>query len=140
MSLTKAKALLATGEYTCVLSDGEHILTSAERGVRPLVNWLKSGVCVRGYSAADKVVGRATAYLYVLLGVRELYATVVSRPALEVLTAHGITTEYGTAVENIINRRGDGICPFEAAVMDIAEPTAALTAILEKMKELREKV
>ena len=125
MSLTKAKALLATGEYTCVLSDGERIITSTARGVKPLVEWIKSGVLVNGFSAADKVVGRATAFLYALLGVRELYAAVVSRPALEVLTAHGITTEYGIAVENIINRKGDGICPFEETVLDITDATAA---------------
>ena len=136
MNLEKAKQLLLTGEYTCVLVGENNILTSVHRGVRPLVEWLKSGTHVRGYSAADKVVGRATAYLYVLLGVRELYATVISRPALEVLTAHAIPVEYCQCVDNIINRTGDGICPFEEAVMDISDPDAAYTAIISKMRSM----
>ncbi len=136
MSLTKAKSLLAEGQYTCVLSNGECTLTSTARGVRPLVEWLRSGVSVRGFFAADKVVGRATAYLYVLLGIRRLYAAVISRPALEVLLSHGIQAEYGTLVDNIINRTGDGICPFESAVMDITDPTAAYAVIISKMREM----
>jgi hypothetical protein len=91
---------------------------------------------VRGYSAADKVVGRATAFLYVLLGVSDLYAAVVSRPALDVLISHGISVEYGKCVDNIINRSGDGICPFESAVMNITTPDAAYTAIIEKMRSM----
>ncbi len=136
MSLTKAKQLLLTGQYTCVLVSKDNILTSSHRGVRPLVEWLRSDTPVRGCSAADKVVGRATAFLYVLLGVRELYATVISRPALEVLSSYDIPTEYGKCVDNIINRAGDGICPFEEAVMSISDPNAAYTAITEKMRSM----
>ena len=136
MSLKKAKQLLLTGQYTCVLVKDSDVLTSTHRGVRPLVDWLHSDLSVRGYSAADKVVGRATAFLYVLLGVSDLYAAVVSRPALDVLISHGISVEYGKCVDNIINRSGDGICPFEQAVMNITTPDAAYTAITEKMRSM----
>ena len=136
MSLTKAKQLLLTGQYTCVLVKDSDVLTSTHRGVRPLVDWLHSDLSVRGYSAADKVVGRATAFLYVLLGVSELYAAVVSQPALDVLELHGISVEYGKCVDNIINRSGDGICPFENAVMNITDPDHAHTAIIQKMRSM----
>jgi hypothetical protein len=136
MNLTKAKQLLSAGEYTCVIVGDNATHTSTLRGVRPLVDWLDSKTDLRGCSAADKVVGRATAYLYVLLGVRELYAAVISRPALEVLTQFGISAEYGKCVDNIINRAGDGICPFELAVMNITTPDAAYTAIIEKMRSM----
>ncbi len=136
MSLTKAIELLSEGQYTCVLVKDGDVLTSTNRGVRPLVEWLRSGVSVRGYFAADKVVGRATAFLYVLLGVSELYAAVISRPALDVLAEHGINASYGKCVDNIINRTGDGICPFEAAVMNITDPNDAYTAIIQKMRSM----
>ena len=136
MVLRKAKETLESGGYTCVLTDGTIVYTSKLRGVKPLVQFLESGTIPSGFSAADKVIGRATAYLYVLLGVREVYAQIISEPAEEVLRAKGIHVQYGTLVPNIINRKGDGICPFEAAVMEITEPSLAYEAILSKMKEM----
>ncbi len=136
MVLRKAKETLESGGYTCVLTDGTIVYTSKLRGVKPLVQFLESGTIPSGFSAADKVIGRATAYLYVLLGVREVYAQIISEPAAEVLRAKGIHVQYGTLVPNIINRKGDGICPFEAAVMEITEPSLAYEAILSKMKEM----
>ena len=136
LDLKKAKDLLMSGEYTCVLCKGESVYTSTQRGVKPLVQWHRSGTGFAAFSAADKVIGKATAFLYVLLQVRAVYAHVISRSALAVLRENGIDAEYGTLVENIINRKGDGICPFEATVTQIRTPDAAYTAILEKMQEM----
>lgn len=131
-----ARKILEENGYTCVLRKGDILHTATERGVKPLVRWLTEGIDVRGFSAADKVVGKATAYLYVLLGVKEVYAHIMSVSARDVLTRHGITAASGKLVENIINRRGDGICPFEAAVLNIHTPEEALTAIRAKMTEM----
>lgn len=131
-----AKNRLLSEGFTCVLYDGSTCHTSVFRGVKPLVQWLSSGSDFSRCSAADKVIGRATAFLYQLLGIRTIYAQVISKPALEVFQDHGIQVQYGTLVENIINRKGDGLCPFEAAVLDIRDPQQAYTAILAKMQEL----
>ncbi|MCI6714185.1 MAG: DUF1893 domain-containing protein [Lachnospiraceae bacterium] len=131
-----AKEKLLSEGYTCVLCSGSTVYTSALRGVKPLVQWLKNGTDVKGFYAADKVVGKATAFLYVLLGVQAVYAHVISRPALAVLKENGIEVQYGTLVENIINRKGDGICPFEEAVIKISDAHEAYPAILRKMKEM----
>ena len=94
-----AKKLLNEQGYTCVLHQDGHILTATERGVKPLVRWLSENAQVQGYCAADKVVGKATAYLYVLLGVRAVHAQVMSRSAADVLERHGIRAEQDTLVE-----------------------------------------
>lgn len=135
-NLTNAKNILISGGYTCVICKGQDIQTSNLRGVKPLVQFIESRQSFEGYCAADKVVGRATAFLYVILGVKSLYATVISSPALEILTAHGVCVEYDTKVKNIINRAGDGICPFEAAVMNIDDPRDAYQTVLTKMREM----
>lgn len=131
--LQKASRLLAEGDYTCVLCKDEKTHTSAERGVRPLVEWFESNENFEGFSAADKVVGRGAAFLYVLLGVRAVYANVISYTAIEVLHAYGVAVEYNTAVGNIINRKGDGICPFEETVLGITDAKEAYRAIKQKM-------
>ena len=131
-----ARQLLESGEYTCVLCREDAIHTATERGVKPLLNWLDRGLELKGFCAADRVVGRATAFLYCLLGVTEVYARVMSRPAAEVLTTHGISFEAQTLTDGIINRRGTGPCPFEAAVLGIANPEEALTAIRTKLAQI----
>ena len=136
MVLIKAKEILESSGYTCVLTDGIIVYASTLRGVKPLVQFLENGTIPAGFSAADKVVGKATAYLYVLLGVREIYAQIISEPAVEVLQEHGISVQYGKKVHNIINRKGDGVCPFEVAVMEMTEPVKAYDAILHKMQEM----
>ena len=136
--LEQAKKILMEGNYTCVLYGADGMHTATARGVRPLVDWLDSGIDVRGFVAADKVVGRATAFLYVLLGVRAVWAAVMSTPAKEALEENGITARCGLEVPGIINRRGDGQCPFEEAVLGIRDPGQALEAIRRKQFQLRQ--
>ena len=134
--LENAKRVLAEGGYTCVLCKDEDVCTFTLRGVKPLVQLLREGKPFCGYAAADKVVGKATAFLYVLLGVKSVYARVMSESAREVLLSAGIRVEIATLAAHIINRAGDGICPFEAAVLEISEAQTAYSAILAKMKAM----
>lgn len=135
-NLKKAKAQLE-GDVTCAVCKDDVLYISNERGVKPLVAWLERKVHFEGFSAADKVIGKATAFLYVLLGVKEVYANVISLPALSVFMKYGITVEYGVQAGSIVNRRGDGICPFESAVIDIDDPSLAFEVICQKMSEFQ---
>jgi len=128
--LQYAKQQLATGAFTCVLCKDSHTITATARGVRPLVDLLQEGT-LPGYSAADKVVGKATAFLYVLLGVTAIYTPVISAPALAVLQRFGIDTSCDMVVDAIYNRDRTGFCPMETAVRDIEDPAAAHKRVLE---------
>ena len=134
--LQKAKQLLAEGTYTCVLCLAERVYTSTRRGVAPLMGWLEEGTDLRGFSAADKVVGKATAMLYCLLGVRSVYARVMSRAAVAVFEQQGIPYFYDTAVDAIQNRAGNGLCPMETATRNISDPALAPDAIRKALAAL----
>ena len=136
-NLKNARSLLETGNYTCVLCKKEQTYTATTRGVSPLLHWVEEGLDLTGFSAADRVVGRGAAFLYVLLGVKEVYARIMSRPAAQVLENSGIPVFADTFVDGIINRQGTGPCPFEAAVMDITDAREALTAIRAKMSQMK---
>lgn len=136
ISNERLKALLAEENLTCVLSDGNRLIKSRERGVKPLIGFIESGKSFKGFTAADKVVGKAAALLYALMGVSSLYASVISEGALTVCKSFGISVEYGTLTQNIINRRGDGFCPMEQAVADISDPQTAFKTVKEKLKNL----
>ena len=134
--LEKAKALLASEGYTCALCKGEDAYTSRERGVKPLLSLLDGNKPFCGYSAADKVVGKGAAFLYVLLGVSRVHACVISAPAKETLLAHGIGVTFDTEVAAIRNRTDTGPCPIESAVIFTDDPDEALILIREKLKIL----
>ena len=131
--LEHAKSLLEEGSYTLALIKGGETITSYERGVKPLLGLLDGGKDLRGFSAADRVVGKAAAFLYVLLGVQTVYANVISTLAEGVLRGHGIAVEAQTRTERILNRAGDGFCPMETAVENISVPTEAYRAIKAKL-------
>lgn len=135
--LQNAKKILEDGNFTCVLCSGDTVHTTAERGVKPLIRWLTEGTDLRNFSAADRVVGKATAYLYCLLGVKAVHSRVMSGAAARVLEENGIAASQDSLVENIINRQGTGICPFEETVWEIHDPHEALAAIRCKMEQMK---
>ncbi len=136
-SIKKAIELLEEGNFTCVLCKDEMVYTSTERGVKPLLTWYNKGINMQGFCAADKVVGKAAAFLYVLLGVDEVYAPVMSEGAVQTFTENSIKVQYKLCVKEIINRAGTGRCPMEEAVDGITEAKEALAAIKRKLESLQ---
>lgn len=132
----RAEKILKDGGYTCVLLKGERCYTSRERGVKPLISFLESGGNFSGFSAADKTVGAGAAYLYVLLGVTEVWTGVLSESAKKVLDDNGIKTYCERLVPQIINRAGDDVCPIEKAVSAADTPEDALVIIKETLRKL----
>lgn len=135
-NLSKAIGLLNEKQYTCVLCKDDSVYTSNARGINPILNLLDSGRDLRGFSAADKIVGKAAAFIYLKLNIKAVYAEVISRDALQILLQNGIYTEYNTLTEKIINRSGSGICPMEDAVKDITDAETAIKAIRQRLKKI----
>jgi len=132
----KALALLDAGRTCAIIAQGK-LLQSTRRGVAPLVEWVQAEENCRGGFAADKVVGKAAAYLYVLLKVQSVYARVMSEAAEDVFVRFGIAYEYESKVPAIRNRDGTGFCPMEQAVWNTDEPETAYERIIKRMEELR---
>jgi hypothetical protein len=132
-----AKDILIKNGYTCVLVGGGEEHHSTFRGVKPLLDFLQSGKCFKGFSAADKTVGLGAAHLYVLLGVESVWAKVISTPAKAFLEQNGIHVLYETEAPFIINRQGDGRCPIETAVNGITDPAIAYDVIIKTLENLK---
>lgn len=127
--LNKARQILEQGGHTCVLCHEDNIYTDDRRGVRPLLDFLARSQDWSSFCAADKVVGKAAAFLYQLMGIRALYAQVVSEPAAKVLEAAGISLSYALLVPAIRNRTDTGFCPMETAVWELDDPQEALAVL-----------
>ena len=137
--LDRAKKLLEDQSLTLALVKGRDSYTSDRKGIGALLELSESGRTFRGYSAADTIVGRAAALLYIGLGVSAVYAKVISKGAAELLNAHGIALECGEVTKEIINRMGDGPCPMEATVTGINSPEEAIPLLREKLNSLMKK-
>ena len=139
MDLLNAKKLLEGSEYTCALCLGDKVFTSTLRGIAPLVSWLDSGVIPRGFSAADKAVGKAPACFYVMMGAKAVYANIMTTPAIEIFDRYGIAHECALEVPMIRNRTDTGFCPVETAVKDETEPGAVIAAARRRLAVMNKK-
>ena len=140
MLTTLISRLHATGCSLVLASSAGHIVECRRRGVADLLQMLhKQPELLNGATIADKVVGKGAAALMVLGGVTRVWADVISRPALALLEASGVTVEYGKLVDNILNRRADGFCPVETLCLPCATAEECLPLIENFAASLKEK-
>ena len=101
-----------------------------QRGVKDLLALVTTRPEVlNGALIADKAVGKAAAACMVVGGAKQVFADVMSEPALALLHAHGITAGYGQLVDHIINRDGTGWCPMEQLSRDEVDPKAIVNKV-----------
>ena len=125
------KDLLLQENCSIVASNG---YVSFASGIKPLIEKLNEDLYYfKSLEVADKVVGKAAAMLFVLSGVKKVYAHVLSKAGEKILKENNIEYEYGQLVENIINRSGDDICPMEKTVKDIDDYNEAYIALKNKI-------
>lgn len=127
--LDRAKQLLESGCALAIVNGGGE-LTFDERGIVTLLK-LQHG-SLGGAFVADKVVGKAAALLLVRGGALEVYAEVISEPALEVLAKHRVLCIHKEVVKNIMNNDDTDICPMESAVLEVDDPDSAFELLAEK--------
>lgn len=135
--LERAKYYVEQCGYTCALVRGKDVFTSSDRGVIPLLKLVEAGKNAEGFSAADKVLGKGSAFLYILLGVTKIYTKIISRSALEVLKSHGAMLYFQESVKTIMNRKADGPCPIEAALEGTNDPREAVAIIKNTLQKLK---
>lgn len=105
---------LCAERCSCVIRSGSEVRIFRERGVKDLYRLLvEEPQFLDGAFVADKVVGKGAAALMILGGVEEVFAGVISTPALELLRAAQIRVEYTVLTPQIVNRTGTGRCPVE---------------------------
>lgn len=125
--------ILQEGGYTLVVKSADGaVTTSKERGVKPLFILLRrSPALLLRASLADKVVGKGAAAMMIAGGVKQVRTGIVSRPALQLLLAHGVEVQYEEEVEKIMNRARTGPCPMETLCAEATTAEACLPLIEE---------
>lgn len=127
----------ALSGHSIALVKGGEIITSDKRGVAPLVDFLSEGRTFDGFSAADLVVGKAAAMLFVKAGVKSVYAKVISQAGKDFLERKGVEVTFGEITEKIMNRLKTDVCPMEKNVAEIEDFEQGFIALKSKLDELR---
>lgn len=134
--IIRARSYLDQG-FRCAVIKGQNVFVSDKRGIAPLIEMMDSGMDFSGGFAADKVVGKAAAFVYVKVGISTLYAKVLSKAAIAELDRANVNYEYEELTDGIRNRKGDGPCPMENTVKDIADVSKGIDALRRKVAELK---
>lgn len=133
--------LLHRGDFSLVVMKEEFLRTFTRRGVADLYGLLREDPAfMAGALVADKVVGKGAAALMVLASVADVYADVISEPALDMLRANGVPVRFGQVVPFIENRDKTGHCPVETLCRDVvcAEEALPLIAAFLENKECKQ--
>ena len=123
------------GKYSCVIGNGE-IYAFERSGIADLLDvYSNRKRLLKGALVADKIVGRAAASILVKGGISELYAKVISKPALKMLKSARIGVSYSSIVPYIKNRKGTGVCPMENACKNAKTPDECVKILLGKISK-----
>lgn len=112
--MEEIKTILQEAGCSCVVKNFDQVFTFKQRGVLDLYQMIKDKPgFLKEALIADKVVGKGAAALMILGGISNLYAEIISLPALTLLRDAGVEVDYGNVVPFIWNRTKTDWCPIE---------------------------
>ena len=121
-----------------MIRQGNQVHTFTQRGVADLYQLLTTDApFLLGSSIADKVVGKGAAALMVIGGVANVYADVISAPALALLKESGVEVSYAEVVESIRNRAGTDMCPVEKRCLPLENVDEMVGEIRDFLMQMR---
>ncbi len=122
-----------------IVRGGKIIYESNNSGVQGLLNAIEViDLDTSHVAVGDRIVGRGSAFLCAYLGADAVFGLVVAKPAREVFEENNIDYRAKEFVENIQNRDGSGICPFEKLTKDISDVETAYREIRDLAGDLAE--
>lgn len=128
--------MLHEGGHTLVVSHAGEIRTFDRRGVADLYTLFKeTPAFLKDAVAADKVVGKGAAALFLAGGVRQIHADVLSEPALDLLRNSTTEVAYDQLVPHIWNRTHTDWCPVEKCCYPAKTVDECITQIDEFIQQ-----
>jgi iron complex outermembrane receptor protein len=122
--------LKITNATLVIVKDKKIIFESNSKGISDLVKaieFFKKELF--GSSAADIIIGKAAALLFIYARLDSVFAKTMSKSAMLALKNSNIKFEYEKIVPRIMNKEKNDICPFEKLVIDCSSPTQAYEKI-----------
>jgi hypothetical protein len=125
--LKLAKQRLTQKNLSLVIAEKGRVLFETQAsGISGLLEAIKKlGNKMAGASVADRIVGRAAAFLFAYSGAGAVFAITISDSGIEVLGNHNIAYEFDERVPSILNLSKTDVCPFEKLATKFSNPKEA---------------
>ncbi len=127
-----ASTLLHENFFSYVFCNGEITIKQSAPGIASLLDLLKKGKDLTGFCVASNAVGKAEAFIYVKLGVKEVYAPIMTTAAIYTLAKHGIYP----VCDRSVNSGSTNVHQMEAAVAEINDPDLAILRIYDMYEKM----
>jgi hypothetical protein len=131
-----ARIRLKDGDFSLVIvKNGKIIFETKSSGLRGFLHAIKLlDKELAKSSVADKIMGRAAALLSVYSCVTAVFAVTISEEGIKVLEDNNIPYQYENCVPNILNSRGEDLCPFEKLTMSFTNSAEAYSKLKSLIK------
>jgi hypothetical protein len=122
-----------------IFKKGEIIYSSKKGGMAPLLEAIDQLGLEKlvNSTVVDKIVGKAAALLIAYFKAEEVYTKLLSRGAVKVLEAGGISYAAERVIDYIRDKEDKDICPFERMVLEIEDPHEGYKKIKANLSEKR---
>ena len=132
--------LYRQGLNLVIVKDGSVLFETRSHRISGFVGAIeKVGMKLEGAAVADKVVGKAIALLCVHAAIAEVYAEILSVKAKSLFEEKGIKHEWKELIDNILDLKKSGICPFERLATTISDPKNAYESFRALQKSLEKR-
>lgn len=132
--LEKAKEIFEKENCTLVLVKDESIIKSKEKGLSKLIELINNDEDLTDYTVCDNICGRAASFLYVLLGVKEVYAKTMAKLSIQILDRAEIKYSAESFVENLLDSENQ-TDKMELAVLRSGTPLKAFEDIKKELSK-----
>ena len=144
MNADICKEVMYSENLTCVVADEEDIIfRSAEKGIVPMLELLElyEKGAIRPVYQADRIIGKAAIIIAAKIGIKDIYAGVLSQTAKDIAERKGVNVECGQLVEMILNPAKTAEGPFETALHNVDEDDfdEVLKTVVETLEIIRNK-
>ncbi|UCF58932.1 MAG: DUF1893 domain-containing protein [Candidatus Bathyarchaeota archaeon] len=113
-----------------VVKNGKVIFETESHGIKGFLEACELfGKELAGSSIADKIVGRAAAFLCVHFQVSAVFAIIISTEGVRVLKDNNVFYQFEKRVPDILNQKRNDICPFEKLALTSAAPEEAYSKL-----------
>lgn len=129
--LNLAKETMYNEDQKIVIVNNSNVIYKNDGfGIKPLYSaYMTIKDQMKGAYCADRVIGKAAAWIYQKADIKELYCDVITTRAKNLLTDSGIKLIFVEEVEFIENRDKTGMCPVETLAKDEEDFDNLLTNI-----------
>ncbi len=128
------EVLSKTDSSIAVISYGKIWKQKAGEGIGPILETIEEmGEDIYDSVIGDRLLGKASALLCRYAKAKAVYSPRGTKTGIALLIMGGVPCQVDELIPQIMNRNGDGVCPFEKMLKDVTSPEEAYVILKEKI-------